>query len=227
MSAPMETWREARAKPRRPRSRSFPSNGSTRCSRRSSPARRDVEVIVIDNIVQEIATDVQYAGWTFGGTIPGKPIRAVQGDTINVTFQGRSDRQLALARLPLRPNAPGCELPLDRTRRGAAYSFTRQYPGAFMYHCGTPPVLMHIAAGMYGAMIVDPKEGWPPAQEICLVQSEFYLTDPVEGDAIRMPDYNQMMTQAHGLRDLQRSRQPVRGRADQGEDGRADSHLRR
>ena len=44
-----------------------------------------------------------------------------------------------------------------------------------MYHCGTAPVLMHIGSGMYGAIIVSPREPLPPAKEFVLVQSEFYL----------------------------------------------------
>jgi nitrite reductase (NO-forming) len=63
-----------------------------------------------------------------------------------------------------------------------------------MYHCGTPPVLHHIANGMYGAIIVDPKDGWPTlaAKEFALVQSEFYVTGG-KGDGKKMeavqPDF--------------------------------------
>jgi nitrite reductase (NO-forming) len=63
-----------------------------------------------------------------------------------------------------------------------------------MYHCGTPPVLMHIGTGMYGAMIVDPADGWPPAQEFVFVQSEFYLKDG--GSGVMVPDYTMML--GHG-----------------------------
>jgi nitrite reductase (NO-forming) len=52
-----------------------------------------------------------------------------------------------------------------------------------MYHCGTGPVLEHIANGMYGAVIVEPAEARPPAREYVLVQSEFYLKKAAEGDA--------------------------------------------
>ncbi|MCA9877613.1 MAG: hypothetical protein KC442_07520, partial [Thermomicrobiales bacterium] len=69
--------------------------------------------------------------------------------------------------------------------------------GAFMYHCGTPPVLMHIGAGMYGSMIVDPKERWSPAQELVFVQSDFYLADGENG--IKVPDYTKML--GHGNMD--------------------------
>ena len=72
---------------------------------------------------------------------------------------------------------------------GATFSFdwTAKYPGVFMYHCGAAPVLMHMADGMYGMVIVDPKGGRPNAREYVIVQSEFYgsggeyakmLTDP-------------------------------------------------
>lgn len=156
------------------------------------PGPKAVEVVAIDNLVQEIAPNVQYAGWTFGGTIPAKPLRVVEGDEVEVTFRVAPDANwhsldFHSAQTPpdinYRSIGPGEEL---------SYSFTANFPGAFMYHCGTPPVLMHIAAGMYGAMIVDPKEGWSPAQELCLVQSEFYLTPEVEGETVRMPDYGRM-----------------------------------
>src|SRR5439155_1343368 len=43
-----------------------------------------------------------------------------------------------------------------------------------MYHCGTAPVALHIANGMYGAIIVDPRQGRTSAKEFVFVQSEFY-----------------------------------------------------
>jgi nitrite reductase (NO-forming) len=56
------------------------------------------------------------------------------------------------------------------------YEFTAEYAGVWMYHCGTSPALHHIANGMYGMIIVEPKEGLPPVdQEFVLVQSEWYL----------------------------------------------------
>jgi nitrite reductase (NO-forming) len=55
------------------------------------------------------------------------------------------------------------------------FSWVARYPGVFMYHCGTPPVLAHISNGMYGAIVIDPPNGWgPAAHEFVFVQSEFY-----------------------------------------------------
>src|SRR5262249_30203957 len=61
---------------------------------------------------------------------------------------------------------------------GRSFDWTAKYPGVFMYHCGTPPVMDHMAHGMYGAIVVAPAGGWggggAAAQEYVLVQSEFY-----------------------------------------------------
>lgn len=54
-------------------------------------------------------------------------------------------------------------------------------PGVYMYHCGTKPVLAHIANGMYGAIVVDPvgAKALPPAHhEYVLVSGEWYLNGP-------------------------------------------------
>ena len=47
-----------------------------------------------------------------------------------------------------------------------------------MYHCGTKPVLMHIANGMYGAIVVEPRPGVLPKadRDYVLVASEWYLS---------------------------------------------------
>ena len=61
------------------------------------------------------------------------------------------------------------------------------------YHCGTPPVLQHIANAMYRAIIVDPAEPLPPADvSYVLVQSEWYTA---QDEGTRMVgDYDKMMT---------------------------------
>jgi len=147
--------------------------------------------VVANNANLYVANNVPYAAWTFDSTVPGPVHRVVQGDTVNVTFKvdpTAIPHSLDFHSAQTPPNVnfrtigPGEEM---------SYSFVPKYPGAFMYHCGTPPILMHIGAGMYGAMIVDPEEGWPEAQELVLVQSEFYLQDSPAG--IKVPDMTKMM----------------------------------
>jgi nitrite reductase (NO-forming) len=145
-----------------------------------------------------IAKDVPYAAWTFDGTVPGRALRVVEGDEIAFTLaidpNALTAHSLDFHSAQTPPNVnyktilPGEEF---------SWSFTPRYPGAFMYHCGTPPVLMHIGTGMYGAMIVDPKDGWSPAQDLVFVQSDFYLMDGENG--IKVPDYTKML--GHGAMD--------------------------
>ncbi len=118
--------------------------------------------VVSRDATLNVAKDVTYAGWTFDGTIPGRTLRVVEGDTVTMTVRNESEFTHSLdthaAKTPPETNyknlKPGEEF---------TWSFVATTPGAYLYHCGTPPVLLHIGAGMYGAMIVDPKEGWSPA----------------------------------------------------------------
>lgn len=59
------------------------------------------------------------------------------------------------------------------------FEWVANYPGVYMYHCGTPSVLMHTAMGQYGAVVVSPKNGYPTDHQVdhhyVIVQSEFYL----------------------------------------------------
>lgn len=137
-------------------------------------------MVLLDRTVQ-IAPDIRYRAWTFNASVPGPVIHARVGQTISVTLTNKSstghsiDFHAALAppNIAYQTIAPGQTL---------HFSWVARYPGAFLYHCGTPPVLMHLSNGMYGAIIVDPERGWPDGEmtSYVLVQSEFY-TEPVAG----------------------------------------------
>jgi nitrite reductase (NO-forming) len=61
-----------------------------------------------------------------------------------------------------------------------------------MYHCGTPMILEHIASGMYGAVVVEPKNGYPTKadREYVVIQSEFYAKpDPAKTKVDGVPLY--------------------------------------
>jgi nitrite reductase (NO-forming) len=139
----------------------------------------DVQIDSTDDTV-EIASGVHYQAWTFGKTVPGPVIHVRQGQTVNVTYTNRGTMQHSLdfhsAITP--PSMHYVEL---MPGESITYSFVAKVPGAFLYHCGTPPVLLHIGNGMYGAIIVDPVTPLPPAAEsYVLVQGEWY-TQQVAG----------------------------------------------
>ena len=145
----------------------------------------------------EIAQGVKYTGWTFGHTVPGPVIRVRQGDLVKINLVNEAKD------MPHSIDFHASKIPMDHAMKSIApgdslqFEFEATTAGVFMVHCGTPPVLMHIAQGMYLPIIVDPKDGWPTKadKEFVLVQSDFYpkgsVTDAGAG-AAQEPDWDAM-----------------------------------
>jgi nitrite reductase (NO-forming) len=138
--------------------------------------------------VIEIAPGVKFSAWTFGDQVPGPTVRARVGDKIRFIMTNRSDEPAPVPQLVAAPMMHSMDFhaamvsPQDKYRSIAPgqtieFEFTANYPGIFMYHCGTPMILEHIASGMYGAVIVEPRGGYPTKadREYVVVQSEFYV----------------------------------------------------
>ena len=135
----------------------------------------------------EIAPGVKFSAWTFCDQVPGAAVRARVGDRIKFTMTNRSDEPVPGVRMTAAPMMHSMDFhaamvsPQDKYRSIApgqtiSFEFTLNYPGVFMYHCGTPMVLEHIASGMYGMLIVEPRDGYPTKadREYAVMQSEFY-----------------------------------------------------
>ncbi|HVA79583.1 MAG TPA: multicopper oxidase domain-containing protein, partial [Candidatus Binataceae bacterium] len=139
-----------------------------------------------------IGSGMTYAAWTYGGTVPGPLLRARQGDQVTVKLANHtaSAHGLEIYAAQIAPSHFTGQLGMPEL----SYGFEAKLPGVFVYHCSAIPVLNHIAAGMYGMMIVDPSGGWPggAAHEITMVQSEFYGTPDahgfIAGDSKKMLD---------------------------------------
>lgn len=137
-----------------------------------------------------ISDDTVISAWTFGGDIPGPLVHVKQGDTVEFTLTNHGSIPHSMdfhaaqidPKVAFRSVAPG---------QPVSYTFRARYPGAFMYHCGTSPVLMHIGSGMVGAVIVDPPTPLPTAKEFVLVESEYYLGAPAAG--VLPFDYTKML----------------------------------
>lgn len=125
----------------------------------------------------KMADGVDYTYWTFNGDVPGQMIRVREGDTVEVEFS----------------NNPNSTVPHNvdfhastGTGGGAAATFTAPgrtstfrwkalQSGLYIYHCAVAPVGMHIGNGMYGLVLVEPKEGLPKVdKEFYIVQGDFY-----------------------------------------------------
>ena len=151
----------------------------------------------------EIAPGVKFSAWTFGDQVPGPTVRARVGDRIKFSMTNRSDEPTPGVRITAAPMMHSMDFhaamvsPQDKYHSIAPgqtieFEFTLNYPGVFMYHCGTPMILEHIASGMYGAVVVEPREGYPTKvdREYIVIQSEFYAKpDPGKRKAGGSPLY--------------------------------------
>ncbi len=139
-----------------------------------------------------VAPGVRYAAWTFDNRVPGPTLRVAQGDTIDFTLINRATTPHSL-------DFHAAEIAPDKYYRNLMpgdsihYRFVARVPGAFMYHCGTAPVAMHIANGMYGVLVVDPATPRPAAKEFVFVQSEFYLSQTKDKNGVFQLDWNRML----------------------------------
>jgi nitrite reductase (NO-forming) len=140
-----------------------------------------------------IAPGIRYAAWTFGSRVPGPPVHVRQGDTVDFTLLNRANipHSMDFHAAEIAPSKYYVNvLPGDSLH----YRFVARVPGAFMYHCGTAPSAMHIANGMYGAIVVDPVRPRPKARELVFVQSEFYLTPKAGPDSTRSLEWDRLLT---------------------------------
>ncbi len=134
----------------------------------------DIDLPIIEKDVTVAKGFVVHA-WTFGGTVPGPTIRVHLGDTVRVhlTNLGTMNHSIDFHASQTAMNDQMVEIVPGGT---LTYTFRADYAGVWMYHCGTAPALHHIANGMFGMVIVEPKGGLPKVdKEIALVQSEWYL----------------------------------------------------
>lgn len=141
-----------------------------------SPITRDTEEtveveLVAEEVKAEIEDGVTFNYLTFNGQVPGPMVRVRQGDTIDLTFKNAEGNAM-----PHNVDFHACYGPgggADATTvapgESAQLQFKATYPGAFIYHCAVATMDMHISAGMFGIILVEPKDGLPD------VDHEFYV----------------------------------------------------
>jgi nitrite reductase (NO-forming) len=134
----------------------------------------DVDFPIVDTQMT-VAAGYVVQTWTFGGTVPGPTIRVHIGDTVRIHLTNKTAMSHSI---DFHASQTAMNDQMVEIQPGATwtYTFTADYAGVWMYHCGTAPALLHIANGMFGMVIVEPKGGLPQVdKEIALVQSEWYL----------------------------------------------------
>ena len=146
--------------------------------RRDYASRVVVEMEVLE-VVKELADGVSYTFWTFGGEAPGPMLRVREGDLVEFHLMNHPDNKLPhnIDLHAVTGTGGGAEATLIVPGKSASFEFRAIKPGLYAYHCATAPVGLHIANGMYGLILVQPKEGLPEVdREFYVMQSEFYTS---------------------------------------------------
>jgi len=131
----------------------------------------------VTEVVKRLTDGVDYTFWTFGGSVPGKFIRVREGDEVEFTLSNHPTSRMPHNIDLHAVTGPGGGAAASMTAPGhsSKFSFKAINPGLFVYHCATAPVGMHVANGMYGLILVEPRGGLPKVdREYYVMQSEFY-----------------------------------------------------
>ncbi len=146
---------------------------------------REFEIVAVEKEI-EIAPGIKFPAWTYNGRIPGPTIRGTEGDHIRITLRNDSTHPHSIhfhgihtAVMDGVPGTPGVVQPGE----SFTYEFDAEPFGLQLYHCHVAPLARHIAKGLYGAFIIDPKGGRPPVEhEFVMVMSGFDVDFDDEND---------------------------------------------
>lgn len=138
----------------------------------------ELRVTETDLVIDNVGTT--HPMWTYDGEVPGPLIRVKQGDVVDfVLTNDEANKQshsidFHAARVDVLD-----EFGSIKPGNTKEFTFKAEYPGVFIYHCGSDSMAEHIARGMYGVIIVDPKEGYSknfpkPDREYVLVQGDLF-----------------------------------------------------
>ena len=137
---------------------------------------REYEIVALDKEI-EIAPGLFFPAWTYNGRVPGPTLRCTEGDRIRIKFINAGSHPHTLhfhgfhiAEMDGIPGVGPGEIGVGAT---FTYEFDAEPFGCHLYHCHALPLKRHIHKGLYGAFIIDPKGGRPPAREIMMMMNAF------------------------------------------------------
>lgn len=154
--------------------------------------------------VMPVGGGVTQRRMTFNGQVPGPVLRGKVGDTFEITLVNDGTISHSI-------DFHAGITPPDEAMRSInpgeslVYTFTAQHSGIWLYHCSTSPMSLHLAAGMHGAVIIDPPGLTAVDREYVIVASEVYLgpeggepsTDKIAANAPDLMTFNGVAFQYH------------------------------
>jgi FtsP/CotA-like multicopper oxidase with cupredoxin domain len=143
----------------------------------SGQTLREYNFVSVDKLL-EVVPGIKFPAWTYNGRIPGPTIRCTEGDRIRINFTNGSSHPHTIhfhgIHTAAMDGVPGAGPGLIQPGQSFIYEFDAEPFGLHLYHCHAFPLARHIAKGLYGAFIIDPKEGRPQVdQELVMVMNGF------------------------------------------------------
>jgi nitrite reductase (NO-forming) len=156
-------------------------------------ATKVVVNLEVREVTKRLADGVEYVFWTFGGDVPGSFIRIREGDQVEFHLNNHQDSKMPHNIDLHAVTGPGGGAASSFTAPGhsSQFSFKALNAGLYVYHCATAPVGMHVGNGMYGLILVEPKEGLPPVdREYYVMQGDFYTVGKYGEEGLQYFDMN-------------------------------------
>ncbi|HYP47521.1 MAG TPA: multicopper oxidase domain-containing protein [Thermoleophilaceae bacterium] len=133
--------------------------------------------LVAEDIEIEVAPGVKYAAWAYNRRVPGPTLRAKEGERLRVRFINGSRHPHTIhfhgIHRDVMDGIPGVGAGNIEPGQSTTYEFDAEPFGLHLYHCHSSPLAEHIAKGLYGAFVIDPKKGRPKADELVMVMNGF------------------------------------------------------
>ncbi len=139
-------------------------------------------LVLEENREHEVAAGIKIPAWTFNGTVPGPVLRAREGDLVRVKLVNKGSLPHTIHFHGVHPAEMDGVFEMVPPEGEYTYEFVARPYGVFPYHCHANPSSQHIHNGLYGMMIVDPKEGRAPMRELAMLMSAFDLDRDGEAD---------------------------------------------
>ena len=143
---------------------------------------REFTLVIEEDVAYEVAPGVKVPAWTFNGTVPGPVLRATEGDLLRITLVNLGNVPHTIHFHGIHPASMDGVFELVPPGGSFTYEFVAEPYGVMPYHCHAMPTSQHLHNGLYGMLIIDPKEGRPPMRELAMMMSAFDLDRDGEAD---------------------------------------------
>lgn len=145
-----------------------------RAPRPQAPGTVHRQTLRVSEITAQVGAGVTQKRMTYNGGVPGPVLRGQVGDHFEITLvnDGTMSHSIDFHAGVLAPDKPMRSISPGQSLQ---YNFTATRSGIWLYHCSTAPMSVHLAAGMHGAVIIDPPGLSQVDHEFVLIQSEIYL----------------------------------------------------